>query len=374
MALGPVNTTGLPSLPVETLHEIISHFPGVPVPCTVYTGRCLSANHLARPEALRALSETCRRLRDVLIALSWERVEVCASRRIPEGSSDSFSVELWSSISKELVRELVRQTEVITIRNPSLAAHVRVVSVVLTDWCAETVYPEFFSSLSLLPNLNTLQSLLVPRVFHKTLRSAYRSSIPNLMDGVFAGRVFSTVRTLALHLNAFDLVRCCPNVERLTLLGSFSGLSPVQRRSLKEDVPHLRAFTCRPVYAGYVEALAELMPLLYEIPPILVFALPLSILELLSPMKNVIKIELVAVTEKGPNPSQRTEELVSSRFEARPPISTPRAIPAGTQQSAPRSHVLLNSPAGVGASNAGTRVRAVPPASSPHHVEGRNGS
>ncbi|KAJ6597599.1 hypothetical protein DFH09DRAFT_867113, partial [Mycena vulgaris] len=219
MALGPVNTTGLPSLPAETLHEIVSHFPGVPVPCTAYTGRCLSANHLARPETLRALSETCRRLRDVLIALSWERVEVCASRRIPEGSSDSFSVELWSSISKELVRELVRQTEVITIRNPSFSEHVRVVSVVLTGWCAETVYPEFFSFLSLLPNLHTIQILLVPGVFHKTIRSSCRPCIPSPMDGALAGRVFPTVRTLALHFNAFDLVKCCPNVERLTTIG-----------------------------------------------------------------------------------------------------------------------------------------------------------
>ncbi|KAJ6597768.1 hypothetical protein DFH09DRAFT_1071736 [Mycena vulgaris] len=200
----------------------------------------------------------------------------CASRRLAEGSSHSFSLSELSSrssIAKELARELVLQTEVITVRNPSLAVYVRVVSVVLTEWCTENVYPEFFSSLSLLPNLSTLQILLAPDVFHKTLRSTFRSSIPNPMDGALAGRVFPTVRTLALHRSAFDLVRCCPNVERLTLLGSFSGLSPVQRRSLKEDAPHLRVFTCRPVPAGHVEALAELMPLLYEIPPIRVFAL-----------------------------------------------------------------------------------------------------
>ncbi|KAJ6597708.1 hypothetical protein DFH09DRAFT_1071683 [Mycena vulgaris] len=134
------------------------------------------------------------------------------------------------------------------------------------------------------------------------------------MDGALAGRVFPTVRTLALHRNAFDLVRCCPNVERLTLLGSFSGLSPVQGRLLRGNSPHLRAFTCRPVSAGHVEALAELMPLLYEIPPLLGFRPGPSILKLLSLMKNVIKIELAAATEKAPNPSQRTEELVRAKF------------------------------------------------------------
>ncbi|KAJ6597630.1 hypothetical protein DFH09DRAFT_1304414 [Mycena vulgaris] len=85
-------------------------------------------------------------------------IEACASR---DASWDLFSLfslfELSrSSIARELARELVRQTEVITIHNPSLAENVRVVSVVLTEWCAETVYPEFFSSLSLLPNLNTI--------------------------------------------------------------------------------------------------------------------------------------------------------------------------------------------------------------------------
>ncbi|KAJ6597586.1 hypothetical protein DFH09DRAFT_1071585 [Mycena vulgaris] len=60
---------------------------------------------------------------------------------------------------------------------------------------------------------------------------------------------------------------------------------------------------------------------------------------------------------------------VSSRFDACPPISTPPAVPAGTQRLAPHSHVLSDSPAGVSTSNAGTRasnacIRAVPPASS----------
>ncbi|KAJ6597644.1 hypothetical protein DFH09DRAFT_1304426 [Mycena vulgaris] len=85
------------------------------------------------------------------------------------------------------------------------------------------------------------------------------------MDAVLAGRVFSTVRTLALHLDTFDLFKCCPNVERFTLIGLFSALSPVQRRSLQEDAPQLRAFTCRPVGPGIVKELAELMPFLYEI-------------------------------------------------------------------------------------------------------------
>ncbi|KAJ6597590.1 hypothetical protein DFH09DRAFT_1304381 [Mycena vulgaris] len=158
MALGPVNTTGLPSLPVEILQEIVSHLPGGPVPCTVYMSGVLLGTHLARSKALRALSETCRRLRDVFIASAWEHIEACVSRGTSWDLFSLFSLfELSrSSIARELARELVRQTEVINIRNPSLAEHVRVVSVVLTEWYAETVYPEFFSSLSLLPNLNTI--------------------------------------------------------------------------------------------------------------------------------------------------------------------------------------------------------------------------
>ncbi|KAJ6597575.1 hypothetical protein DFH09DRAFT_82676 [Mycena vulgaris] len=84
MALGPVNTTGLPALPVETLHEIISHFAGAPLPCPSHIARVLSRMHLERPKALRVLSETCRRLRSVFLTPAWERLEACASESVPD--------------------------------------------------------------------------------------------------------------------------------------------------------------------------------------------------------------------------------------------------------------------------------------------------
>ncbi|KAJ7466127.1 hypothetical protein FB451DRAFT_1402520 [Mycena latifolia] len=152
LLLGPVNTTGPPSLPVETLHEITSYFAGAPISCTI------SKVLPGRPEALRALSHTCRHLRSVFLAQSWERLEVCASRSVVESRERSAldGINGSKKLPKDLARKLVRQTEILTVHNPSLAQYVRVVSVVLIGWSAETVFPKFFHCLSLLTHLETI--------------------------------------------------------------------------------------------------------------------------------------------------------------------------------------------------------------------------
>ncbi|KAJ7185903.1 hypothetical protein C8R46DRAFT_881137 [Mycena filopes] len=171
LASGPVNTSGLPVLPVELLHEIVSHLPCTPIPCLSW--HVLSGDHLARSTALRALSETCQRLRSVFLAHAWSHVEVCASAKI----SPSYKFRgrpgerrnMWSmKLAIDLARELVRQTEILTVRNPALAPEVRTLSVALSESSADTLFPEFLRSLSLLPNLETLQIIRAPYAYEKS--------------------------------------------------------------------------------------------------------------------------------------------------------------------------------------------------------------
>ncbi|KAJ7117988.1 hypothetical protein C8R43DRAFT_98899 [Mycena crocata] len=233
MALGvAVNTTGLPALPLEILLEIISHFLSVPSPCKVQ--HVLSCAYLERPHALRALSETCKRLRSAFLARAWERIEVCASRRVSESYSyrkhdyDSTydrETNLWSNeLAIELATELVRQMEVVTIRNPALAQQVKTVTIVLSEWCSDTVLPDFFASLSQLPNLDTLQILYAP---------------PG-SDKYVLGHRYPSVRTLVLSGNVSQFMAYCPNVERIDVFRLISFLP----RLTPQQFPRLRAFNC----------------------------------------------------------------------------------------------------------------------------------
>ncbi|KAJ7303048.1 hypothetical protein DFH08DRAFT_657905, partial [Mycena albidolilacea] len=62
VALGlSINTSGLPSLPVEVLEETLSHLSDVPVPLTEFDA--LPCTYLERKQARLALSKTCRSLR-----------------------------------------------------------------------------------------------------------------------------------------------------------------------------------------------------------------------------------------------------------------------------------------------------------------------
>ncbi|KAJ7768585.1 hypothetical protein DFH07DRAFT_299347 [Mycena maculata] len=93
----------------------------------------LSGPYLELSQALRAFSETCRRLRSVFQAWAWEHLKVCAHPKVSDqyrynGSSYlSRPFYLWSpKLALDFAKELVRQTEIVTIRNLALASEVRI--------------------------------------------------------------------------------------------------------------------------------------------------------------------------------------------------------------------------------------------------------
>ncbi|KAJ7627927.1 hypothetical protein DFH06DRAFT_964386, partial [Mycena polygramma] len=188
----PVNTPGLPSLPIETLDEIVSHLTSVAVPYSVGERPFLCPTELEYSESLRSLSETCRRLRSVFLVRAWQHLQVCASRR-------RLTRSRWP---KELAEELVWQLEVVTIRNPALVLHVRIIT------SAETVFAEFFRCLSLFQNLDTVQIVHMPP--SKTRNSIKKYKCP--FREALRGCTFASIGTLVLAPGALSMLKCCPNV------------------------------------------------------------------------------------------------------------------------------------------------------------------
>lgn len=121
---GPVNTHGFPAFPVELLLEIVSYFCTPPLPDMQH--RLLGERYLERSILLRALSQCCRSLRGIFLPFLWQRMEVRASR-----SAEKIPRRHWRRpvlpplCQKDLATELVRQCEILTIRDPTLAIYVK---------------------------------------------------------------------------------------------------------------------------------------------------------------------------------------------------------------------------------------------------------
>jgi hypothetical protein len=111
------NTTGLALFPDELLLEILSYYPECELdPNEEYSKQDADAQ-FARREALIALSQTCRNLRRFLRPYIWRRIEVFIGMRVSAG--EVLNTE------EQLALELVRQLEIVTIRDPDLAGYVK---------------------------------------------------------------------------------------------------------------------------------------------------------------------------------------------------------------------------------------------------------
>jgi len=206
---GTANTTGLPALPTELLFEIISHFPSVPVtfdhhPNLPHNAAIYPASYLEKHRILCALSQMCQSLRRSLLPYVWKKIEVCASNYLDEelAMSKPFSMNL----AKALAKELVRQLEIVTIREWPFASHVTVVNVTITEFSQQSVLPELARCLADFSNLHTLQLL------------SGRPWIYNSIKVAFEGRIFPSVRTLVVDLSTYPVMACCQEVRQVTAL------------------------------------------------------------------------------------------------------------------------------------------------------------
>jgi hypothetical protein len=128
-----VNTRGFAALPDEIYLEIASHIPSVPIPTSI---RLQSHPEIrrSRHETFLYLTQTSRSLRRFFWRYLWQRIEVREGMEIEDkneklSGTRSGTAYLGDSNHetehKKYAIELVRQLEIVTIRNPQLAQYVK---------------------------------------------------------------------------------------------------------------------------------------------------------------------------------------------------------------------------------------------------------
>jgi len=120
--LEAINSVGLAALPNEIFYEILSYMPAVQILADTDESNDNSVDH-SRRFTLSALSQTCRSLRRFFLSHLWERIELYNMMKIHRGFA--FSTVRGKALFKELGRQLETPTE----RNPELAQYVQYVSV-----------------------------------------------------------------------------------------------------------------------------------------------------------------------------------------------------------------------------------------------------
>jgi len=119
-----INNGGLPTLPDELLLELLSYYPPIPLPA--FSDEDIdTAAHIARRDTLLALSRSSSNLRRFFRPYIWQRIEVCAG--MPVGKT-TLNKGNGKEEKKAFALELLRQLEIVTIRDPTLAQYVECVS------------------------------------------------------------------------------------------------------------------------------------------------------------------------------------------------------------------------------------------------------
>ncbi|KAF8811083.1 hypothetical protein BYT27DRAFT_7185056, partial [Phlegmacium glaucopus] len=161
----------------------------------------------------------CRSLRRVFLRYLWQRIEVREGMKVGD-KNDTLppSVNYHHTIKKSFEKytvELVRQLEIVTIRNPQLAQYVNYVDIFIGKHSFKMVVAELARCLSLFSNLHTIQidvtSFSKRRVFERTFK---KYSYPQ-------------IRNVFLMYSSESLLASCPKARRIgftlgwTIPGSF---------------------------------------------------------------------------------------------------------------------------------------------------------
>ena len=123
-----VNTRGFATLADEIYLEIVSQIPTVPIPTSESIHfESYPEIRRSRHETLLSLSQTSRSLRRFFWRYLWQRIEVREGMKFGDkgGTFGTLKDTRTRPSRDKYAIELVRQLEIVTIRNPHLAQYVK---------------------------------------------------------------------------------------------------------------------------------------------------------------------------------------------------------------------------------------------------------
>ncbi|KDR68727.1 hypothetical protein GALMADRAFT_231053 [Galerina marginata CBS 339.88] len=194
-----VNTSGLATFPDELLLELMAHFPAVPLP-DARSSSYYSQAHVERREALLSLSQSCSNLRRFFRPYVWQRIDVVSGMRFPQGG--------YYPSNRVFNLELIRQLEIVTIRDPSLAEYVQVINVEVTKYSGDAVLEELARCMTLFPQLHTVKLLTLND-------SKWTWNITAASNKAFSKYSYPQVRTVIVApATPNALIRSCPRARK----------------------------------------------------------------------------------------------------------------------------------------------------------------
>ncbi|KAF9042185.1 hypothetical protein BJ165DRAFT_255221 [Panaeolus papilionaceus] len=215
-----INASGFAVLPAELHAEILSHLPRYPVRCDPLEKSALDKEGLDRQFTLHSLSRTCSALRAACLPFLWEGIEVYEGFKIPRKGTRlgkiplvNFHVADDAKIPnargcRNYAEELLRQLEVVTVRNPALARHVKFLNVTLTQLSLSAIREELIRCLSLFPSMTTVRMVIWdgpdPRYFTSP-----------------EGISFPQIRTLYLNGGSDWFSSLCPNARSISFSSEY---------------------------------------------------------------------------------------------------------------------------------------------------------
>ncbi|KAJ7123531.1 hypothetical protein C8R44DRAFT_875721 [Mycena epipterygia] len=181
-------------LPNELLMEMTKYYPDLllDVDALIHGVR---SEEFDGNDTLRALSQTCRRLRAIFLPVLWERVHACFNTR----NRPKQKIKTRAKMLERRMRGIEK--------TPYVAPHIHSLTITLEECHMGNWQPmaNFIRVLQLLPNLRFLGMSHVPTAMKRTLEVS------------LAGKVFPSVVALALSHNSALILHCFPNVHILTL-------------------------------------------------------------------------------------------------------------------------------------------------------------
>ncbi|KAJ7038982.1 hypothetical protein C8F04DRAFT_332626 [Mycena alexandri] len=254
----------LPDLPTELLMEIIKYYPELYVEVDARTKGVLSEQYPGN-DALRALSQTSRTLRDIYLPVLWERFHSCFTVR----NRPKRKIRTRAKMLERRMKGIQK--------TPYIQPYIRSLSISLSECRMDNWQPmaEFIRVLDLLPNLRELT--LTP----------FTHQMTPVLTTACQGKSYPSILTLTIHDALAPIMHCFPNVETLNLS---DGASFALFMAAKEHCKHIHTINNITLSPFIVDLLRDAIPKLKRLS--LWSRIRLDTLRLLEGMENLSDLRI----------------------------------------------------------------------------------